>query len=56
MDRVTGSSSRCAAFRQTVRCHPMVLKNRLSRMRGDSHVRFLGSGGAAMRRRSPTSW
>jgi hypothetical protein len=26
----------------------MVLKNGLSRMRGDSHVRFLGGGGAAM--------
>ena len=32
----------------------MVLKNGLSRMRGDPHVRFLGSGGAAMRRRHPT--
>ena len=32
----------------------MVLKNGLSRMRGDPHVRFLGGGGAAMRRRYPT--
>ena len=32
----------------------MVLKNGLSRMRGDSHVRFLGGGGAAMRRCYPT--
>ena len=42
------------ALRQTVRCHPMVLKDGLSRMRGDSHVRFLGGGGAAMRRCYPT--
>ena len=34
----------------------MVLKNGLSRMRGDSHVRFLGGGGAAMRRCYPTPW
>lgn len=34
----------------------MVLKNGLSRMRGDSHVRFLGGGGAAMRRRYPTAF
>ncbi|TJW47230.1 MAG: hypothetical protein E5X65_36255, partial [Mesorhizobium sp.] len=32
----------------------MVLKNGLSRMRGDPHVRFLGGGGAAMRRCYPT--
>ncbi len=34
----------------------MVLKNGLSRMRGDPHVRFLGGGGAAMRRCYPTAW
>jgi hypothetical protein len=33
-----------------------VLKNGLSRMRGDSHVRFLGGGGAAMRCCYPTSF
>ena len=33
----------------------MVLKNGLSRMRGDSHVRFLGGGGAVMRCCYPTS-
>jgi IS5 family transposase len=32
-----------------------VLINGLSRMRGDSDVRFLGGGGAAIRRRYPTS-
>ncbi|PNE59858.1 hypothetical protein A8H39_01550 [Paraburkholderia fungorum] len=30
------------------------LTNGLSRMRGDSHVRFLGGGGAAMRCCYPT--
>jgi hypothetical protein len=33
-----------------------VLKNGLSRMRGDSHVRFLGGGGAAMRCCYPTRY
>jgi hypothetical protein len=33
----------------------MVLKNGLSRMRGDSHVRFLGGGGAAMHCCYPTT-
>lgn len=32
----------------------MVLKNGLSRMRGDLHVRFSGGGGAVMRRCYPT--
>lgn len=32
----------------------MVLLNGLSRMRGDSHVRFLGDGGAVMRCCYPT--
>jgi hypothetical protein len=32
----------------------MVLTNGLSRMRGDPHVRFLGGGGAVMRRCYPT--
>lgn len=32
----------------------MVLKNGLSRMRGDPHVRFSGGGGAVMRRCYPT--
>lgn len=34
----------------------MVLTNGLSRMRGDPHVRFLGGGGAVMRRCYPTSF
>ncbi|WP_454693401.1 reverse transcriptase N-terminal domain-containing protein [Achromobacter aegrifaciens] len=54
MDCVFGSSSSRDTIRQIVRCHPVVLKNGLSRMRGDSHVRFLGGGGAAMRRCYPT--
>lgn len=41
-------------LRPVVRCHAMVLKNGLGRMRGDPHVRFLGGGGAAMRRCYPT--
>lgn len=53
MDQKPGPPSSLEAFRQTVRCQPMVLKNGLSRMRGDSHVRLLG-GGAAMRRCYPT--
>jgi hypothetical protein len=56
MDCVSGSSSSRETFRQLVRCHTLVLKNGLSRMRGDSHVRFLGGGGAAMRRCYPTAW
>lgn len=34
----------------------MVLKNGLSRMRGDHQVRFLGGGGAAMRCCYPTKY
>lgn len=40
-------------FRQSARRHPLVLKYGLSRMPGDLHVRFLGSGGAVRRRRYP---
>ena len=39
---------------QTVRCQSVVLKNGLSRMPGDWHVRFSGGGGAVMRCRYPT--
>ena len=44
-------------LRRTVidaRCQITVLTNGLSRMRGDSHVRFLGDGGVAIRRCYPT--
>ena len=39
---------RIAKATLVARCHSVVLKNGLSRMRGDSHVRFLGGRGAAM--------
>lgn len=43
VDHLLRSPSSCSV-------HAKVLKNGLSRMRGDSLVRFLGGGGAAMRR------
>ena len=56
MDRLLTSSSNRDAFRQSVRCHSLVLTTGLSRMRGDLHVRFLGGGGAARRCCYPTAW
>ena len=56
VDRVLGSSSSREAFRQAVRCHPLVLKHGLSRMPGDLHVRFLGGSSAARRCCYPTAW
>src|SRR5450631_775789 len=55
MDTLFYSPTNRETFRRRSECHiTVVLKNGLSRMKGDLHVRFLGGGGAAMRCCYPT--